>query len=137
MIKYISFPGLGINEFAVNSVAFTVFGKDIAWYGIIITFGIFCGYIYSNFRAVKTEGLKRGCLDDYCLAGVIFGVIGARIWYVATTFERYKADSFLETLKNCVAIWEGGLGFYGGLILGLISVIVIALIKKENVFFIF
>ena len=40
----ISFPGLGIGEFTVNNVAFSVFGIDIAWYGIIITVGMIVAF---------------------------------------------------------------------------------------------
>ncbi len=131
---YVTFPGLGINnEIPLNNVAFSVFGKDIMWYGIIITIGIILGFLYADFRARRNEGFKKDELIDFALAGVVFGIIGARIWYVATSFESFKADSFWGTVRNCVAIWEGGLGFYGGLILGALSVVVIALIKKKNI----
>ena len=40
MTNYISFPGLGIEEFPVKEVAFSIFGRDVAWYGVIITVGI-------------------------------------------------------------------------------------------------
>ena len=41
-ISKISFPGLGIGEFSVNSVAFEIFGVEIAWYALFITFGMIC-----------------------------------------------------------------------------------------------
>ncbi len=134
-ITYVTFPGLGISrEIAVNNVAFTILGKDIMWYGIIITVGIVLGYLYADFRARRNEGFKKDEMVDFALAGVIFGIIGARIWYVATSFDSFRGATFWETVRNCVAIWEGGLGFYGGLILGALSVVVIARIKKKNIF---
>ena len=49
-ISKLSFPGLGIGEFSVNSVAFSfdLFGEtiDIAWYAVIITFGMICVFSY-------------------------------------------------------------------------------------------
>ena len=37
-IVNISFPGLGIDEFSIRKIAFTLFGKlDVRWYGILIT----------------------------------------------------------------------------------------------------
>ena len=39
MIQQVTFPDLGL-EFAVNRVAFTVLGRPIYWYGIIIVSGL-------------------------------------------------------------------------------------------------
>ena len=43
-LSYVAFPGLGIEEFAVNRIAFTLnIGNnsiDVYWYGLIITLGI-------------------------------------------------------------------------------------------------
>ena len=79
----ISFPGLGIGEFTINSVAFTVFRHPIAWYGVIITLGIILSAIYGLSRA-KLEGISTDDMLDVILAAVIFSVIGARIYYVTT-----------------------------------------------------
>ena len=49
----ISFPGLGIAPFEVSEVAFSVFGMDIAWYALIITFGMVLAVTYTIFRAKK------------------------------------------------------------------------------------
>ena len=136
-MTYISFPGIGINEFSVNSVAFEIGPFSVRWYGIIITVGIILAFLYLNYRGKKFEGLTDDDVFDYAIAGVVFGIIGARIYYVATEFGRFKADTFWKTLKNIVAIWNGGLGFYGGLILGLLSVVVISLFKKKNPFKVF
>ena len=42
----ISFPGLGIDPFKIDSVAFSVFGIDIAWYGVFITLGMVLAFFY-------------------------------------------------------------------------------------------
>ena len=46
----IEFPGLGL-EFQINRVAFTLFGKDIYWYGVIIALGFLLGVIYCYYQA--------------------------------------------------------------------------------------
>lgn len=131
-ITYISFPGLGIDEFAVKNAAFSIFGRSVMWYGIIIVIGIIAAYFYVTFRGNKNEGLTDDDITDFCMVGVIAGIVGARIWYVATSFSSFKAPTFWETVYNCVAIWEGGLGFYGGLILGMLSLLLVCRIKKKN-----
>lgn len=122
----ISFPGLGIEEFFVNPVAFTVpifGGLEIRWYGLIITCGIVLAFLYAHLRS-KQDGVSFDDLTDIALYTVIFAIIGARAYYVLTSLDKY--DSFSEM----IAIWNGGLAIYGGLIAGTITVFVCCRIKK-------
>ncbi len=123
-ISTVSFPGLGIGEFKVNSVAFTLFGRfEIAWYALFITLGIVLAFVYINLR-IKDFGWNLDLLLDIGLPTVVFGVIGTRLYYVLT-----KLDEF-HSFYDVIAIWEGGLGIYGGLIAGGITVFVMTRIKK-------
>lgn len=124
-ITTISFPGLGIGAFEINRIAFTIFGKSIAWYGIIITTGIILGFLYANYHA-KKEGVSSDDLLDYAIYVVLAAIVGARAYYVAFEWENY--DSFWDV----IAIWEGGLAIYGAIIAGGIAVYVISRIKKIN-----
>ena len=122
----ISFPGLGIEEFVVNPVAFSlpIFGGvEVRWYGLIITCGIILAFLYAHFRS-KQDGVSFDDLTDIALYTVIFAIIGARAYYVLTTLDKY--DSFLDM----IAIWEGGLAIYGGLIVGTLTVFICCKIKK-------
>ena len=123
-ISTICFPGLGIGTFKVNSVAFSLFGRfDIAWYALFITLGIVLAFVYINFR-IREFGWNLDLLLDIGLPTVVFGVIGTRLYYVLT-----KLDEF-HSFYDVIAIWEGGLGIYGGLIAGGITVFVMTRIKK-------
>lgn len=124
-ISKISFPGFGIGEFSLDSVAFTIFGREIAWYGIVITLGIVFCFWYITMRG-KRLGLVFDDIVDIGLPTVLIGILGARAYYVLTTLEYY--DSFWDFFK----IWEGGLAIYGGLIAGAITVFVMCKIKKVN-----
>ncbi|MBQ2719351.1 MAG: prolipoprotein diacylglyceryl transferase [Clostridia bacterium] len=124
-ISYISFPGLGIDEFALNSVAFTVFGHPIAWYGIIITMGIVLATLYVLYRA-KQEGISVDDVLDLGIYVILFGVLGARLYFVLTSLSLF--DSFWDIFK----IWEGGLAIYGGVIAGALTVFLFCRIKKKN-----
>ena len=48
MIHWLSFPGFGIGPFKVDSVAFSVFGREIAWYALIICAGMILAFFYSK-----------------------------------------------------------------------------------------
>ena len=124
-ISIISFPGLGIPEFNVNSVAFTLFGREIAWYGVIITLGMILAVSYVMFRA-KQNGISPDTILDLAIYSILFGILGARLYYVLTSLDSY--DSFWDAFK----LWEGGLGIYGGIIAGLITVYAFCRIKKYN-----
>ncbi len=132
-VNYLSFPGLNIGEFRMNKVAFSLFGRDIMWYGIIITLGIVAASLYALYRARKNEGIKTDDVLDYAIWLVVCGIVGARLYYVFTSFDQYKGDTFLKTLKSIVAIWNGGLAIYGGIIAGAIALIAVSLVKKIKV----
>ena len=115
-ISTISFPGLGIGEFDVDSVAFSIGDIDIAWYALIIVTGMIAAVAYLTFRSMRI-----GIRPEDILDGVIFvipiGIIGARLYYVLTTLDNY--DSLLEVIN----IRNGGLAIYGGIIAGTLTVI--------------
>ena len=61
---------------------------------------------------------------DIALLTVILGIIGARAYYVLTTLDQY------ETLGEALAIWNGGLGIYGGIIGGCLGIVIMCYFKK-------
>lgn len=122
-ISKISFPGLGIDWFEVNSVAFSIGKMDIAWYAIIISLGIIAAVLYTMFRA-RQAGITTDDILDYALIVVPSGIIGARLYYVLTKLDTY--DSFAEVIN----IRNGGLAIYGGIIAGAIAVFCVSKFKK-------
>lgn len=132
----ISFPGLGIGEFKVDSIAIPaeklsfmkkVFGEDwagIAWYGIIITTGIILCALYATWRA-KQENITSDDMLDVILVAVISSVICARIYYVV--FE-----GGYNSLYDIIAVWKGGLAIYGAVIGGIFSLVIVGKTKKIN-----
>lgn len=121
----ISFPGLGIGEFTVNSVAFSVFGFDIAWYALIITCGMVACVTYVSWRA-KKRGISYDHILDLAIFTILFGVIGARLYYIATEWQRIGIDSFFDAIN----IRDGGLAIYGGIIAGGATVFLVCKFKK-------
>lgn len=122
-ISKISFPGLGIEEFSVNSVAFTIFGVSIAWYALIITCGMIAAVAYVILTSKKI-GITSEDVIDFALWTIPIGIIGARMYYVLTSLDQF--DSFAEVLN----IRGGGLAIYGGIIAGAITVFSVCLYKK-------
>ena len=122
-VTKLSFPGLGIGEFSVNSEAFTVFGAPIAWYALIICLGMIFAVSYVIFRAGQI-GINSEHIIDFALFVIPIGVIGARLYYVLMELEHYNS------LADAFNIREGGLAIYGGIIAGAITVFCVCKYKK-------
>ncbi len=119
----ISFPGLGIGPFSIDPVAFSVFSRDIRWYGIIIMTGILLATLYAIYRA-NQNNISTDSLLDFVIFVVPSGIICARLYYVLTNLESYR------TFYDAIAIWNGGIAIYGAVIGGIIAIVLVAKFKK-------
>lgn len=122
-ISKISFPGLGIGEFEVDSVAFSIGKIDIAWYALIITLGIIAAGLYTMWRANQVR-ITVDDIIDFLLIVVPSGIIGARLYYVLTKLEDFSS------FKEVINIRNGGLAIYGGILAGALAVFLVARFKK-------
>lgn len=123
MHSTIEFPNIGIRLSGVGN-HITVFGFDIAYYGIIIGIGILAG-IFIAIAEAKRTGQNPEDYYDLAIYGVICSVIGARAYYVIFSWDMYKGD-----LMSIINLRQGGLAIYGGVIAAIITVILFARIKK-------
>lgn len=119
----ISFPNLGIDIYDLPKT-FSVFGFEIAFYGLIIGLGILAGMAI-GFREAKITGQNVDDYVDLALFGVIFAIIGARLYYVIFEWDSYK-DNLLEIFN----LRQGGLAIYGGIIAAIITCYTVARVKK-------
>ncbi len=119
----ISFPHLGIELHNVPT-GFNVFGIHIMWYGVLITIGMAAGFA-AALRQAKKEHVDTELIWDFFIPAIIFGVIGARIYYVVFFWDMYK-DNPLSVFN----IREGGLAIYGGVIAAILTCYIFTKIKK-------
>lgn len=121
-----SFPGLGIKGGEVSSTAFNI-GENfsVMWYGVVIALGMLMAIAYASYRC-KQHGIKVDDLIDIAIFTIFFGVIGARLYYVAFNPTNFK------TIMDVLDIRSGGLAIYGGVIAGALTIVVVCLIKKMS-----
>lgn len=124
-VNEISFPNIGL-KMTLKEAAFTVFGREIYWYAIILTLGMVFAVGYVMYRR-KFEKIQSDDIFDYAIFSIVLSIVGARLYYVLTSLDKYK--DFWSVFK----IWEGGLGFYGALIGGAVAVFFVARHKKTSV----
>ncbi len=122
----IAFPFLGIYLENVPK-SFTVFGITIALYGLIIGIGMILAFVLVTHVA-KINKLNPDDFYDMGIWIIIFGILGARIYYVIFSWDYYK-----NNLGEILNLRQGGLAIYGGVIAGFTALIVWCKIKKKSI----
>ena len=110
--------------FCPDPVAFTIFGRDIYWYGILISLSVVLAVIMV-YREAKREGLDADCMLDYALLTVPIAIVCERIFFVILEWDQYAADPI-----RALYIWEGGIAIYGAVIGGVIATLIFSRWKK-------
>ena len=121
----VQFPKLGI-DLVIQRVAFSPFGFDIYWYGLLIGLGVMMLLLTVFYRTPKL-GINTDDFIDAVLFTTVGAVIGARAYYVA--FAPYEYETFFEMIN----IRDGGLAIYGGVIGGILLGMVGCKIRKINI----
>ena len=123
----IRFPNLGW-LFENVPDGFTIFGIELKLYGLIISLGFLLGYLSAYYEAKRTKQ-DPDLYTDYVTYMVIPAIIGARMYYVIFAFDKYK-----DNLWEIFNIRAGGLAIYGGIIACVITLVVFAKKRKQNMF---
>ena len=112
-----------MDRFIIHNL-FGIEGFNIAWYGVIIGFGMILATCVAAWRAQKA-GYKTDLIIDFVLFAVPIAIICARIYYVIFEWEYYSQD-----LRQIFNIRGGGLAIFGGVIGGIATAIVFCKIQK-------
>lgn len=121
----IAFPNLGIYLRNVPK-SFSVFGFTIAFYGVIIAIGVLGGVLLAAHVA-KLEKLDADVIWDFAIYAIIFSIIGARVYYVVFSWDRYKDD-----LLSVFNLRNGGLAIYGAVIAAFLTMWIYCRKKKQS-----
>ena len=119
----ICFPLLGGVTFDPPA-SFSLFGREIYFYGVIIALAFFVCMLWCLHNAHLT-GMKADDVSDAYLWMMPCAIIGARAYYVL-----FRWDYFRSHPGEILAVWEGGLAIYGGIIAGIAAVILVCRHKK-------
>lgn len=109
----------------MNPIAFTLFGFEIRWYGVIIAMGVLCAMLTINILS-KARGINYDTVIDAFLITFPVAIVCARLYYVLFEYKNY------HTFKEVINIRGGGLAIHGGVIGALIAGYIFAKYKKIN-----
>lgn len=119
----IAFPNLGLYLENVPKT-FSIFGFQIALYGVLIAIGVLSGVFMADAIA-KKEMDSSDIIWDFAIYAIIFSILGARIYYVIFEWDMYK-DNLLEVFN----LRNGGLAIYGAVIAAFLTLYVYTRLKK-------
>jgi len=104
-----------------GAIAFELGPLTVRWYGILMATSIGLGFWLAHRQAEK-EGLPADDILRVAQWAVIAGLIGARLYEVAFNWDYYGRNPW-----KIPAVWEGGLAMHGGIIVGFLTGVALAI----------
>ena len=112
----------------MDRVAFTIFGIDVMWYGVLIATGMLIG-IALAIREAKRVGISEDDVLNIAIIAIPLAIICARLYYVIFSWDYYSQNP-----GEIFNIRGGGLAIHGGLIGGILTGFIYAKVKKLDFF---
>ena len=109
----------------MNRTILSIGNFHIYWYSVLIATGIIIG-LYLLMKEASKQNISKDTVIDIAFYTIIWGIIGARIYYVIFNIKPYLSNPL-----SILYVWEGGLAIYGGIIGGLITLAYQT--KKKNI----
>lgn len=115
---------MNILPFVIDPIALQLGPVKVTWYGMILGLGAVVGLLLA-VREGKRFQIPPDFFMDLLLIGVPSAIIGARTYYVAFEWDKYKGDWY-----EIIAVWHGGIAIHGALIGAVIAAIIYTRVKK-------
>ena len=102
-----------------SQIICTIFGVHIYFYGVILALAILAGTLFADYISTKFYQFKKDTIIDLSPYLVIFGIIGARLYYCILNY-----DFYLRFPTEILAIRHGGISIHGAILGGLIGLLI-------------
>ena len=112
----------------MDRVAFTVFGIDVMWYGILMATGMILG-TYLALKEAERVGISEDDVLNLAIFAIPAGVLGARLYYVIFNWGFYSQNP-----SQILNFRGGGMAIHGALIGGILAGLIYTKIKKIKFF---
>ena len=107
----------------IDPILAEIGGAEVSWHGLLMVLGIAIGIGLALYRAKHAE-ISREVIYTAMLWAIPLATVGARLVHVLDNIEYYS-----HSPEKIIAVWEGGLSFYGGLLGGIVAVVIWARVK--------
>lgn len=108
----------------MDRIAFTIFGIDVMWYGILMATGMILGTLIA-LKEAKRVGIKEDDILDLAIIAIPVGLISARLYYVIFNWEYYSNNP-----SQIFNFRGGGMAIHGALIGGILAGYIFSRYKK-------
>lgn len=112
----------------MDRVAFSIFGIDVMWYGILMASGMIIGTLLA-IKEGKRVGIKEDDILDLAIVAIPSGLIGARLYYVIFNWDYYS-----QNISQVLNFRGGGMAIHGALIGGILAGYLFSRYKKMSFF---
>ncbi|EGJ27320.1 prolipoprotein diacylglyceryl transferase [Streptococcus porcinus] len=110
----------------IDPIAFQIGPFAIHWYAICIMTGLLLA-VYLTTKEAPRKKLSSDDIIDFILIAFPLAILGARIYYVVFEWSYYSQHP-----NEILAVWNGGIAIYGGLITGALVLLVYSYYKVIN-----
>ena len=110
----------------MDKILFSIGPITIYWYSVTMLLAVLTG-VYLAIRESKKQGMYS-FISDLITYAIVFGIIGARLYYVIFNFDSYK-----NNLLEIFAIWNGGIAIYGAIIGGFLAIVYLARKREQSI----
>jgi phosphatidylglycerol---prolipoprotein diacylglyceryl transferase len=97
---------------------------QVHWYGIMYAVAFLVAFRYGVLPHVVRKGKSRALAEKITLWTIVFGLVGGRLYYVLQ--QPNLVSGYILQPQHILAIWEGGMAFYGAIIAGFITLAITA-----------
>lgn len=117
----------GIVLTSPGRVLFSVCGFEIYTYGVCVGIAILIGTLVSNWMANRSNKLPKDVFLTLIPALVLFGLLGARLWYCLLNLSQFSSD-----LMSILNLRTGGISIHGAILGGFLYLFIYSKLKKIN-----
>lgn len=96
---------------------------SVHWYGVMYAVAFLVAFRYGVLPYVEPRGVGRQTAERALVWTIIFGLLGGRLYYVV---QQPNLGDYLHDPIRIIAVWEGGMAFFGAIIAGLATITVLA-----------
>jgi len=117
-------PGaLGIIKIGINPVL-QIGPIPIHWYGVMYAVAFLAGYQFGVLPYATRRGIPKIIAEKITVWTIIFGLIGGRLYYVVQ--QPNLVQNYLLHPINIIAFWQGGMAFFGAIMVGFATLAICA-----------
>jgi phosphatidylglycerol---prolipoprotein diacylglyceryl transferase len=96
----------------------------IHWYGVMYAVAFLAAYQFGVLPYAVKRGLPKPIAEKICVWTIIFGLLGGRLYYVVQQPDLW--NNYVLHPINIIAFWQGGMAFFGAIIVGFVTLAICA-----------